>query len=1558
MSNTAEPKFPKFAKTYHQLAEQLPRFLDEDPSNLEDILTVYYEYLDNNVNDAVDLLYSDIDEVDEDFVEYFVYEFAQFAQFFNQPIDDKRKLVKYAKEMYESKGTEKSFKLFFKLLFKENIDVYLPKLDVLKTSSADLSEQKRLIFNIGFSDFSSVYSTQKLKSISVLGQKLDIVKILREENYLFVFFKNDLRDLPKPPTDSEKGDFAQFIFENKRISLEVSSATNGIKENQFDLINIEGNNIFDTIEIVPKNDNQNNSAASYQITDVTKGFIESFKIYNSGSGYVTGDYLTFKEKNSEYILTIKAAPSFSEDGVLLTGKAIDSAGVERTGPYDPKIDVGDFEYLRNDQGLFPQFDQGSGELVSGTAKDSFGIERTGPYNPNAIKISFGDFETLRSNGKLPKFKEVFDQNTGEKLFAELIAGQINDNSGFPQTAPFNPNIDSSTPENENFEYLRNDSGILPEFADYDDGTGVLPELEEQEEQFDTQGRRIYTRLIVGELIDNFGTLKTGPFDPNNEAAPEDSNFEYLRNSDGEFPDFQKLNGKTLLRGSFEDSEGIERQGYYNQIDSQNEIGDFEYLKNSDDEFAEFSTDGQELILGSALDSDGTLRNSPYTIGSDDFESQKNEDGIFPNGEVIGLKCAGYRTQNPDGFRNISTQSSYESPLEISLFSEISKSILFKSIPVINDFYFNDLNQKIKSTSGTGFLTIPILFGSGKISKLDFIDFGTGLNKENTLVKAKSTLSVIDTSDIGGDPIIELFYWESAIETPAWTPTGYGGRIVNNSSSKGRITIESTPSKFSSRGNYLKPINLSINPKFNNPKTTFKIVVLDGSNGRILNEEFNYGTELKISPINVGSFDFSAVSDIKTVNSNGRNVLSSLNSVLKDKQYYHEYSYIIKSKVTGADWLKMFKESIHPAGFKVVSEIDTASDDILPSNLTVGRAIRYEKLDELFLDESNNYGFPNRITKGVEDSTRAFQGNDNALTSSVYNAYPNYVPGFKVDEELKIQYSDAFLLENRDETNGQFQRIPGSSPFIGRRIVYEINEEKFWLDALNSEDGYERYNKPKEVTKENVPAREGPFLNDLDYISSTSSLDENYWYKGWSKHSTDLYDRRNALNTIKSNENLFVFSSQTDYEGKFLNRFEVAFPNGNTPLRYKNISKQNENEYIDNLNFFNVGFPADKRRLVENKKQLDEIGNSPDRDPYIEFDDIPENDETLCTLNPNTKVGLNRGEFDFSIELDLSDASELTKRLDDSYITLEEYAFAGNNDFEIKEASDITTGYFLEKKDSTSDVIGTGFEIKIRYSLENSNYFILEIINSGVDYEAEDKIIIDRNLLSIEGFPADEDFIIELSSAKAEGPIEQADLDAATIIIPNNFEANDIAGPFIYKDTFWGYEPKGLAVENRTLQVINTSSPNETVSPSVTYNRYTTLNYSADVPAEFKKVDSWYDNSEASFNPAAFINIENDIFVKDFDESGNQIFYKKLSEVGIIEANFTDFSDDKKLKYDAISYLPTSPYKKFPRKFEVNVIRELDIQSAAINELTYEDINSNGVSITYVGLDAFNQIWKL
>jgi len=78
--------------------------------------------------------YSDIDHTVDDFVSYFRKEFLESIP--DKILADKRLVLKHIKEFYRAKGTEKSFRFLFRILYDEEIDFYYPKVDVFRPSDA------------------------------------------------------------------------------------------------------------------------------------------------------------------------------------------------------------------------------------------------------------------------------------------------------------------------------------------------------------------------------------------------------------------------------------------------------------------------------------------------------------------------------------------------------------------------------------------------------------------------------------------------------------------------------------------------------------------------------------------------------------------------------------------------------------------------------------------------------------------------------------------------------------------------------------------------------------------------------------------------------------------------------------------------------------------------------------------------------------------------------------------------------------------------------------------------------------------------------------------------------------------------------------------------------------------------------------------------------------------------------------------------------------------------------------------------------------------------------
>lgn len=126
-------------KTSLLIPSQLPEFVRDDPAyaNFVLFLKAYYEWMEETgqVTDRSKniLNYVDIDKTSAEFLDYF---YNEFLPYFPQEIlADKVKVAKVARQLYQSKGTQASFKFLFKTLFNSDVEFFYTKDAVFRASS-------------------------------------------------------------------------------------------------------------------------------------------------------------------------------------------------------------------------------------------------------------------------------------------------------------------------------------------------------------------------------------------------------------------------------------------------------------------------------------------------------------------------------------------------------------------------------------------------------------------------------------------------------------------------------------------------------------------------------------------------------------------------------------------------------------------------------------------------------------------------------------------------------------------------------------------------------------------------------------------------------------------------------------------------------------------------------------------------------------------------------------------------------------------------------------------------------------------------------------------------------------------------------------------------------------------------------------------------------------------------------------------------------------------------------------------------------------------------------
>ena len=139
-------------KTSLQIIKQLPEFIQDDSSyqNFVSFVEAYYQWMEttqsanasNTIVTSTDqgvtyasknlLNYSNVDNTLDEFVDYFINDFLPYIP--KDALADKRKLLKISKELYNTKGTENSYKFLFRALYNSSAEIFNTSDTVLKAS--------------------------------------------------------------------------------------------------------------------------------------------------------------------------------------------------------------------------------------------------------------------------------------------------------------------------------------------------------------------------------------------------------------------------------------------------------------------------------------------------------------------------------------------------------------------------------------------------------------------------------------------------------------------------------------------------------------------------------------------------------------------------------------------------------------------------------------------------------------------------------------------------------------------------------------------------------------------------------------------------------------------------------------------------------------------------------------------------------------------------------------------------------------------------------------------------------------------------------------------------------------------------------------------------------------------------------------------------------------------------------------------------------------------------------------------------------------------------------
>jgi hypothetical protein len=126
------------------IESQFPLFYQEEGPYFIEFVKSYYSWLESQgeiLNHSRSLLeYRDLDTTLDNFVIYFKNKYVNSLP--ENIVSDKKLLIKYILDLYRSKGSDNSYALLFKMLFNEDIELYIPGRNLFTLSEGNWTVPK------------------------------------------------------------------------------------------------------------------------------------------------------------------------------------------------------------------------------------------------------------------------------------------------------------------------------------------------------------------------------------------------------------------------------------------------------------------------------------------------------------------------------------------------------------------------------------------------------------------------------------------------------------------------------------------------------------------------------------------------------------------------------------------------------------------------------------------------------------------------------------------------------------------------------------------------------------------------------------------------------------------------------------------------------------------------------------------------------------------------------------------------------------------------------------------------------------------------------------------------------------------------------------------------------------------------------------------------------------------------------------------------------------------------------------------------------------------------
>ena len=299
------------------VGNQLPEFIQTDYTTFVKFIEYYYEFLEQDQG-AYEIIqnarsYADIDRTTAAFVKYFITNYGN-----NLPATiqgDKTILVKNLKDLYESKGSELSFKLLFSLLYNTTVDVTYPYENVLRASDGTWQQLVSIRVETVSGDRTKIDSHILSAVKNGITYSAPVIKVLNLTSTLTEIFLSPTSSIVIENVLAENNE----VF-TKEDATEVFRGKVKLTTTGYSVI-VKGRN-FKKGQIFKVND-KGAVNTLFKISNVTTtGGINDIKFINYGYGFTSNVTLNFKADStvgSSFEGFVTTTGGFSETGTIFSG---------------------------------------------------------------------------------------------------------------------------------------------------------------------------------------------------------------------------------------------------------------------------------------------------------------------------------------------------------------------------------------------------------------------------------------------------------------------------------------------------------------------------------------------------------------------------------------------------------------------------------------------------------------------------------------------------------------------------------------------------------------------------------------------------------------------------------------------------------------------------------------------------------------------------------------------------------------------------------------------------------------------------------------------------------------------------------------------------------------------------------------------------------------------------------------------------------------------------------------------------------------------------------------